>query len=317
MYHRIEIFFKRLWTWLGGLVHRRITLLIVPHKREEIMRIRLSPALILFVLSMVVTVLFFSTMTMTMTLIQAEDIYSKREMLKQEHARDIHLTRKYRAQFSQIQEILQQLQPRLEQAHEIIGKDQRTFRRIAAREFSHALSPLAPIDELAPNEKGRPLHTIFHKMEFVLRNYASIHSFIKTKEQVIHEIPSSWPVTGGFISSLYGIRYNPFNQERSMHNGIDIAHAIGTPIRSVAPGEVISSGIHGKMGKMVIVRHKFGFVSLYGHNSKNYVEKGDRVQRGQVIAEVGQTGYATGAHLHYGLRIGSDYTDPYPYLLLR
>jgi murein DD-endopeptidase MepM/ murein hydrolase activator NlpD len=287
--------------------------LIVPHKQEEIMSIRLSPALIFFVLFMVAILLFFSSMT----LIQAEDIYSKKEVLKEEHAQDLRLTQKYRAHFNQIQQLLQRIRPKLEQAHAIIGKDQRTFRHIATRELAYVQYPVAPIGDEAKGQKRMPLHSILHHMEFVLRNYASIHSFIKTKEQVLHQIPSSWPVTGGFISSLYGVRFNPFNQERSMHNGIDIAHAVGTPIRSVAPGEVISSGSQGKMGQMVIIKHRYGFVSLYGHNSKNLVQKGDRVHQGQVIAEVGQTGYATGPHVHYGLRIGSEYTDPYPYLLLR
>ncbi|ACK66235.1 Peptidase M23 [Rippkaea orientalis PCC 8801] len=102
-----------------------------------------------------------------------------------------------------------------------------------------------------------------------------------------------WP-TKGVLTSGYGRRWG------RMHKGIDIAAPIGTPIIAAAPGEVITSGWNsGGYGKLVKVRHPDGSVTLYAHNSRLLVRRGQQVEQGQQIAEMGSTGYSTGPHLHF------------------
>ncbi len=102
-----------------------------------------------------------------------------------------------------------------------------------------------------------------------------------------------WP-SKGVLTSGYGPRWG------RMHKGIDIAAPVGTPIVSSAPGEVISAGWNsGGFGNLVKVRHPDGSVTLYAHNSRILVRRGQKVEQGQQIAEMGSTGFSTGPHLHY------------------
>jgi len=112
----------------------------------------------------------------------------------------------------------------------------------------------------------------------------------------------------GKLSSGFGIRNG------RQHDGIDITNKIGTPIKAAADGVVIYSGRLGGYGLIVILKHEGSFKTIYAHNRKNLVKKGDTVRQGQTIVELGQSGNATGPHLHFEIRCGQDATDPVPYL---
>ena len=97
----------------------------------------------------------------------------------------------------------------------------------------------------------------------------------------------------------------------TMHNGIDIANAIGTPIHAVMAGTVISSGPASGYGQWIRVQHDDGAISIYGHMSALYVSVGERVGAGQVIAGMGNEGFSTGSHLHFEIHpSGSGAVDP-------
>ena len=105
-----------------------------------------------------------------------------------------------------------------------------------------------------------------------------------------------WPAKGT-LTSGYGWRWG------RMHKGIDIAAPIGTPIIAAASGEVIFSGwSRGGYGNLVKLKHSDGSVTLYAHNHRNLVRKGQEVKQGQLIAEMGSTGRSTGPHLHFEIR---------------
>lgn len=102
-----------------------------------------------------------------------------------------------------------------------------------------------------------------------------------------------WP-SNGVITSGYGRRWG------RMHKGIDIAAPIGTPIMAAAPGVVVSAGWNsGGYGKLVEIKHPDGSLTLYAHNSRIFVRRGQQVGQGQRIAAMGSTGYSTGPHLHF------------------
>lgn len=110
------------------------------------------------------------------------------------------------------------------------------------------------------------------------------------------------PVNGA-ITSYFGMRNNPFLPGvRSMHKGIDIAADLGTPIRAARDGIVIFSGRMEGYGNCVFIRHQDQYITVYAHNKVNHVKVGDIVYQGQIIGEVGRTGYATGPHLHFEIR---------------
>ncbi|MCA9670906.1 MAG: M23 family metallopeptidase, partial [Myxococcales bacterium] len=117
-----------------------------------------------------------------------------------------------------------------------------------------------------------------------------------------------WPVAGGTLSSRFGPRGG------RPHEGIDIAAPAGSAVRAAAAGVVIyaGAGIRG-YGNLVIVRHR-RLVTVYAHNRKNLVRRGTRVARGDVVAEVGSSGRATGNHLHFEVRVGETPRDPLRYV---
>jgi murein DD-endopeptidase MepM/ murein hydrolase activator NlpD len=114
----------------------------------------------------------------------------------------------------------------------------------------------------------------------------------------------------GELTSDFGWRKDPFTGQRAWHNGVDIAAAEGTPVKSWQDGNVVFSGkMHG-YGNLVVVEHADGIKSLYGHNKANSVAVGQAVKAGQVIAQVGQTGRATGPHLHFEVRVNDTAVNP-------
>jgi murein DD-endopeptidase MepM/ murein hydrolase activator NlpD len=117
-----------------------------------------------------------------------------------------------------------------------------------------------------------------------------------------------WPVDG-IITSRFGPR------GRSTHEGIDIGARTGTPVFAAAAGMVKFSGWGPTgYGRMIIVKHPNHLTTVYAHNSKNLVRKGQKVTKGQIIAHVGATGRATGPHLHFEVRNDTHPKDPLLYL---
>ena len=124
-----------------------------------------------------------------------------------------------------------------------------------------------------------------------------------------------WPVDGRYyVSSGYVGRVSPVGNGYEFHTGIDIPAPEGYEIHAAEGGEVINAGWIKGYGNTVIIDHGGGVSTLYAHNSDLAVEYGEMVERGQVIAYCGSTGYATGSHCHFEVRINGEHTDPWEYL---
>jgi murein DD-endopeptidase MepM/ murein hydrolase activator NlpD len=132
--------------------------------------------------------------------------------------------------------------------------------------------------------------------------------FTVKPNEAVSEQGYIWPVEGEVLS---------FFGERSgrTHQGLDICAKKSTKIYAAMAGKVIySDNKLGNYGNMIIIEHKNGCSTVYAHNAKNLVNKGKRINRGQVIALVGQTGNATGPHLHFEIRKGKESVNPLFYL---
>jgi murein DD-endopeptidase MepM/ murein hydrolase activator NlpD len=128
--------------------------------------------------------------------------------------------------------------------------------------------------------------------------------------------PTKLPVEGGWYSSNYGWRIDPFTGQRAFHEGIDFMAAEGTPIHAAAAGVVVYSDLHPQYGNMIEIDHGNDLISRYAHASKRLVKVGDVVLRGSQIAEVGRTGRATGSHLHFEVRQRGAARNPAQFLQL-
>jgi murein DD-endopeptidase MepM/ murein hydrolase activator NlpD len=118
--------------------------------------------------------------------------------------------------------------------------------------------------------------------------------------QWLNTLPTAVPIGGNFrMSSGFGMRVDPFTNTLARHEGLDFTAMQGTPILATADGTVTRSGWEDTYGNIVEVTHAEGFMTRYAHISKRHVTEGQRVKRGQHIADVGSTGRSTGPHLHY------------------
>ncbi|MFV0441116.1 MAG: murein hydrolase activator EnvC family protein [Lachnospirales bacterium] len=125
----------------------------------------------------------------------------------------------------------------------------------------------------------------------------------------------AWPIPGRYsITSEYGTRTHPLTGVVKTHTGVDIGATTGDSIVAGADGTVITSGYLNGYGNTVIIDHGNGFSTLYGHNSGLDVSVGEYVTRGQHIARAGSTGFSTGPHCHFEVRVSGSHVDPMPYL---
>ena len=159
-------------------------------------------------------------------------------------------------------------------------------------------------------------YTIYVGQRLIIRGGATAHqaSTSKGTRSPTVAAPSTkkfklmWPVKG-VLTSKFGPR------KGRMHDGIDIAAKVGVPIYAAAAGEVVyaDNKLTG-YGNLIIIRHNNNMFTAYAHNSRNFVSSGDKVRQGQHIANVGETGRATGPHVHFELRRGETAINPIPYL---
>jgi len=120
------------------------------------------------------------------------------------------------------------------------------------------------------------------------------------------------PLTGR-ISSKFGTRIHPVSGVKSFHNGVDISVAIGTKVAAPDDGIISEYWDHKTGGKSLAMISGNGFRYGFAHLSRRLVTKGTKVKAGQIIAESGNTGLGTGAHLHFTVKINNEWVDPLKY----
>jgi len=140
-----------------------------------------------------------------------------------------------------------------------------------------------------------------------------IQGILNDQRSLLAAKPVGWPVKG-WLTSSFGMRRDPFNGRRKMHEGLDIASRTGTPVIATADGIVSSVKTEPGYGKVVTIDHGYGYRTIYGHNSKIFAKVGQRVRRGDRIAAVGNTGRSTGSHVHYEVRLNGVPVNPHKYL---
>jgi murein DD-endopeptidase MepM/ murein hydrolase activator NlpD len=141
-----------------------------------------------------------------------------------------------------------------------------------------------------------------------------LDQYLLDKDSFIKSTPTILP-TQGWVTSYYGPRKSPYTGRIKMHEGIDVGADAGTPIKAAADGVVTFSGTKPGFGMLVMIDHGYGIETVYGHNRRLLVKSGQRVQRGDHISKVGNTGRSTGPHLHYEVRVNGIAVDPLYFVL--
>ncbi|MBN1164539.1 MAG: M23 family metallopeptidase [Candidatus Krumholzibacteriota bacterium] len=147
------------------------------------------------------------------------------------------------------------------------------------------------------------------------KSYAEIIDILERENDIRNSTPSIRPLKGGFISSRFGRRMDPFTGRIARHNGVDYFARIGTPVMSTADGMVTLAKKNGNMGMTIEINHGNGFKTKYGHLLKILVKRGQRIKRGEIIGLVGNSGRSTGPHLHYEVVFRKTPRNPLNYII--
>lgn len=164
----------------------------------------------------------------------------------------------------------------------------------------------------------REMHNQVNELEVATHrqetDFTSLLGVLEGQKNLLASTPAIRPVEG-WITSKFGYRTSPFTGKKEFHKGIDIAHRIGTPIVATANGVVTFSGSKGLLGKVVVIDHGHGIITRYGHLQQTIKKRGEKVKRGDIIAQMGNSGRSTGPHLHYEVRLNGIQVNPSKYIL--
>ena len=300
---------------IGRFLTRRYTVVFVPHSEKKVYNLHVTILSMLCSLLVVAGILgaFFwygASYNSTRAVLAGKDSRLKDVQASLDQLRDemAVLLREARSFENALTDAISSLGPDGNaQNHQAQGGDLGSFFNI--RETPEGM--LQEVDDV------RRLSAYLHSASGPIRE---IGSMLSNQSALLAEIPSIWPIKGGLghISMFFGQNINPFSGQYYIHKGIDLStYRSGDPVVTTADGQVVTIDYAEDFGNYIIIRHKHGYYTRYAHLLSARVRLGQRVQQGDVIGYIGNTGLSTGPHLHYEVHIGSDVVDPYKYINIR
>ena len=168
--------------------------------------------------------------------------------------------------------------------------------------------------DLDSSVKGleKQINKIQNLVELEKQSFQKADNKLEQLNDRLSHVPSIWP-TQGYITSGYGWRRHPITGKREFHYGYDIANRPYTTIVATADGTVASVRRYGGYGLIIEIDHGYGFTTRYAHLARAYVKKWQKVKRGEKIAAMGSSGFVTGTHLHYEVRVLGRTVNPMNY----
>jgi len=152
------------------------------------------------------------------------------------------------------------------------------------------------------------------RLEQLDTQLAAINFMLEKDRTVAEAKPHAWPTEGGWLSSNYGHRADPFTGQPASHFGVDIANRFAAPVLAASRGIVTFAGKMKDFGYMVDVDHGYGYKTRYGHMSSLAVKVGDVVDDNQLLGRIGSSGRSTGPHLHYEVHLNGNHINPASFL---
>jgi murein DD-endopeptidase MepM/ murein hydrolase activator NlpD len=159
------------------------------------------------------------------------------------------------------------------------------------------------------------LNALIRRANLLASSFEEAKDSLASHSQRLAATPSIMPTQGWLTSAFSSMRDHPILHIARPHEGIDVTAPMGSPIEAPAAGVVTDAGWESGYGNTVTIDHGYGITTKFAHASKLLVKTGQRVQRGQRIALVGNTGLATGPHLHYEVHVNGRPVDPLKYVL--
>jgi murein DD-endopeptidase MepM/ murein hydrolase activator NlpD len=184
---------------------------------------------------------------------------------------------------------------------------------LGARRTPFFGSEAAPESEAAFDQSLEQFHFLMKNATAVALSAQGLSLAPGRNWEDLQFTPSLWPVVGK-LTGTFGERLDPFSGEGAFHSGLDISAPYGTEVRASADGVVLDAETHTGLGRSIAVDHGFGIETVYGHLSRYNTESGKRVKRGEVIGYVGDSGRASGPHLHFEVHVYGTPVNPWKFL---
>ncbi len=286
--------------------NRNYTLKIIPHQGGDVHSIRISmkavqcgAACLCAGVMLFIGAFAYSTYNLNLVQRDKQELQELRQVNTLQQTQILHLSKKAAS-----------LQSDMEQLNELEA-ELREMTGIEKKEMSENNGGQGgPFVEPSADNLNETLDIIGSRIAEKKAALEELKKGILNRREEMSVTPSIWP-TNGEVSSRYGLRWGG----SEFHPGIDIAAEMGTPVIATADGVVVDSGWNsGGYGYMVDIDHGNGIITRYAHNSQLAVTEGMQVKKGEVISYVGSTGFSTGPHLHYEVRVNGRTVNPENYL---
>lgn len=240
-----------------------------------------------------------------------EKIAEKEKALEGEHAELLTLQDETEAKQASVEKLLAAKQTELQNYETKIASAEGQI-----SEYAKAIEAQENQIKSIEAEIKRKEEEARKKAEEEKKKAAAANKAAQTYKTVsLGDISFTWPCpASGRITSGFGSRKSPTKGASSNHQGIDISAPTGTSIVAAAAGEVVIATYSSSAGNYVMISHGGGVYTVYMHASSLLVSQGQSVKKGQTIAKVGSTGYSTGSHLHFGVRVNGSYVNPTKYV---
>lgn len=240
-----------------------------------------------------------------------EKIAEKEKALEEEHAELLNLQNETEAKQASVEKLLAAKQTELQNYETKIASAEGQI-----SEYAKSIEAQENQIKSIEAEIKRKEEEARKKAEEEKKKAAAANKAAQTYKTVsLGDISFTWPCpASGRITSGFGSRKSPTKGASSNHQGIDISAPTGTSIVAAAAGEVVIATYSSSAGNYVMISHGGGVYTVYMHASSLLVSQGQSVKKGQTIAKVGSTGYSTGSHLHFGVRVNGSYVNPTKYV---
>ena len=309
---------------IENLFKENITFLILPNSSKNSKQITVNKFLLNFLFTILIVYILFTSYNSFF-------LSSKNAKIKKQLNSAYKKIDEYEMQTSNLNKKLEIKKQKIITLNENLTKSKNEYAKkidelkTLEKEFTYLINEFntnnnfnisVPTSRALPNEK-------MYLRENELSNYNDFYKLIKDdikkydklitkfeeKIEFIECKPDLLPIKGN-ITSDFGYRRHPILKTWGEHTGVDIDANSGDPIKAAGAGVVIFSGYDGSYGNIIIISHGFGYKTIYAHNSKNLVKEGTQVKKGQLIAQIGNTGRSTGPHVHFEIQKNNKPINP-------
>ncbi len=316
-FRRVKAVFSVLGAWVAGFFRfgrQRLTVMLIPHSESRVVNFQISVFALVFA-GMFTAALLGGVIVFATGLGGASRQLSQRE-------RDLIRSRasleSLREEVNDVVKSASVFQETLDSTVSMLGLEEGDAGTSSAGQGD--ISSFSQVKEVGAEslQEVSELQNLQSYLDQAVRPLEEIGGVLGGQKELLADIPTLWPLKGvrGYVTNPFGPAENPWTGQLYLHRGVDIAYyMLGVPLVATANGKVVEVDYKPLgYGNYVLIKHKYGFYSLYGHMNHASVKEGQTVNRGDVVGVMGSTGNSTGRHVHLEVRIGSQLVDPMKYL---